>query len=105
MSKIVKGYKGIIDLDLTNVPSHLHQVMIDQHIEDIKNYKEEQSKLPVKLRYENTVIRAQKIRELEDFHLKKRKEEALIKQKEEDKIRLETFNRIEEMKIRNSQSS
>jgi len=105
MSKIVKGYKGIIDLDLTNVPNHLHQVMIDQHIEDIKIYKEEQSNLPVKLRYENTVIRAQKIRELEDFHLKKRKEEKLKKQKEEDKIRLETFNRIKEIKIRNSQSS
>jgi hypothetical protein len=79
--------------------------MIDQHIEDIKIYKEEQSNLPVKLRYENTVIRAQKIRELEDFHLKKRKEEKLKKQKEEDKIRLETFNRIQEIKIRNSQSS
>ena len=81
MSKIVKGYKGIMDLDLTNVPRHLHQVMIDQHDEDIKIYKEEQSKLPVKLRYENTVIRAQKIRELEDFHLKKEKGRRINKAK------------------------
>lgn len=103
MSKIVKGYKGIIDLDLTNVPTHLHQVIIDQHIEDIKIYKEEQSKLPVKLRYENTVVRAQKIRELEDFHSKKRKQKELIKQKEDDKRKLEIFNRLKDINSKNFQ--
>jgi len=53
--KIIKGYKGIIDLDLTNVESNKHKSMIEQHFKDIENYKLEQSKLKPKLRYENNV--------------------------------------------------
>ena len=54
-TKIIKGYKGVIDLDLTNVNPKLHKELIKQHYQDIKNYKMEQANLPEKLRYENTV--------------------------------------------------
>lgn len=53
--KIIKGYKGVMDLDLTNVESHKHKSMIDQHQKDIIDYKIEQSKLKPNLRYENNV--------------------------------------------------
>lgn len=54
---IVKGYNGIMDLDLTRVPIELKKQMIDQHYKDINNYKIEQSLLEPRLRYENTVER------------------------------------------------
>ena len=54
---IVKGYKGIMDLDLTRVPTELKNQMIDQHYKDINNYKIEQSLLEPRLRYENTIER------------------------------------------------
>ena len=56
---IVKGYNGIMDLDLTRVPTELKKQMIDQHYKDIDNYKIEQSLLEPRLRYENTVERIQ----------------------------------------------
>lgn len=55
MSNIIKGYKGIIDLDLTNVNPIYHKTIILQHYKDIKDYKIEQSKLDESKRYENTV--------------------------------------------------
>ena len=56
---IVKGYKGIMDLDLTLVPNELKKQMTVQHYKDIDNYKTEQSLLEPRLRYENTVERIQ----------------------------------------------
>jgi hypothetical protein len=52
---IVKGYKGIIDLDLTNIHPVLHKSLIDQHKMDIEKYKLYQQTLEPKLRYENTI--------------------------------------------------
>tara|TARA_B100000900_G_C20509338_1_gene687294 strand:- start:358 stop:603 length:246 start_codon:yes stop_codon:yes gene_type:complete len=53
--KIIKGYKGIMDLDLTNVDPVYHKTIIEQHYKDIDNYKLEQAKLKPSKRYENTV--------------------------------------------------
>ena len=58
--KIIKGYKGIMDLDLSNVELSKHKSMIEQHFKDIENYKLEQSQLKPKLRYENTIGLASK---------------------------------------------
>lgn len=57
---IIKGYNGIMDLDLTDIDKSLHKLMIEQHYKDINDYKKEQSKLEPKLRYENTVAVALK---------------------------------------------
>ena len=57
-SNIVKGYNGIMDLDLNLIDKNHHKNAVDQYLLDIENYKKEQSKLPKKLRYENTIPKA-----------------------------------------------
>ena len=52
---IVKGYKGVIDLDLTYVDPSYHKILIKQHKMDIENYKKYQEKLEPEMRYENTI--------------------------------------------------
>lgn len=68
--EIIDGYKGIMELDLTNIPEYLKKDTIEQHTKDIDIYKTEQYKLKPHLRYENTVER------IENTHKK-----ALMKQK------------------------
>lgn len=52
---IVKGYKGVIDLDLTQVEPIYHKLLIEQHNKDIENYKKYQEKLEPEMRYENSI--------------------------------------------------
>ena len=52
MSKIIKGYKGVMDLDLTNVNPSFHKSLIQQHMKD---YRKEQAMLKEESRYDNTV--------------------------------------------------
>lgn len=54
-TKIIPGYNGIMPLDLTHIDPKYHREMIELHKKDIDNYKEEQEKLPPRLRYENSV--------------------------------------------------
>lgn len=68
---ILKGYKGIIDLDLTNIPNQFKKNVINIHLNDIKEYKIYQNSLPPKLRYENTILKA--------YMVQKRDREALAK--------------------------
>jgi len=65
MSKkeIIEGYKGIMDLDLTNIPEYLKKETVELHMKDIEKYKGDQFKLKPHLRYENTVERVQKMYE------------------------------------------
>lgn len=58
---IVPGYKGVMDLDLSLVAKENHVVVLKQHDEDIKSYKLYQESLPEHLRYDNTVVRAEKV--------------------------------------------
>jgi hypothetical protein len=53
--KIIKGYKGIMDLDLTNVNIVFHKELIQQHYKDIELYKKEQENLKDELKYDNGV--------------------------------------------------
>ena len=55
---IIKGYKGIMDLDITNVDEKYHKVLIEEHLRDIRKYKKEQALLKPEMRYENTVGQA-----------------------------------------------
>ena len=70
--KIIKGYNGIMDLDLTNIDPKLHKIMVVQHYKDIEEYKLEQSKLKPEQRYENTIGKAYKKMEYENRMLNKR---------------------------------
>ena len=54
---IVKGYNGVMDLDLTYIPEELKESMIEQHYKDILDYKMEQDTLKPNMRYENTIER------------------------------------------------
>ena len=52
---IIKGYKGVIDLDLTYIDKSYHRLLIKQHRSDIENYKKYQEKIDPEMRYENTI--------------------------------------------------
>ena len=71
-NKIIKGYNGIMDLDLTNIDPKLHKSMISQHYQDMEEYKLEQSKLKPEQRYENTIGKAYQKMEYENRMLNKR---------------------------------
>lgn len=70
----VEGYKGIMELDLTNVPKKFHSEMVAIHLNDIKEYKIDQAQRPKNCRYENTVLKANKYWELHDREVRKRRE-------------------------------
>ena len=57
---IVKGYLGIMDLDLNLVPESQHAEVVHQHYADIDEYKTYQASLPENMRYENTIVKAEK---------------------------------------------
>lgn len=54
---IIKGYKGVIDLDLSLVPKIYIKDAIAQHYKDIEEYKKYQLTLKHEHRYENTIER------------------------------------------------
>ena len=63
--EIIKGYKGIIDLDLSLVHELYKKEAVKQHYKDIEDYKKYQASLKPEHRYENTIerIRIQKEKE------------------------------------------
>ena len=88
---IIPGYNGIMPLDLTNVDVKYHSILIEQHYKDIDLYKKEQTKLPKKLRYENTIMRVEKIHKI-DEEAQRRRNELLVKQQElNDQKRIELY--------------
>ena len=55
---IIAGYKGVMPLDLRGTDPKYRKILIEQHHKDMEVYKLEESKIPVHLRYENTIERA-----------------------------------------------
>ena len=88
---IISGYKGIMPLDLTNIDKNLHPILIKQHYKDIDLYKIEQAQLPEKLRYENTVMRAEKIHKMDEDAQKERVKLLRKQQELEDQKRMELY--------------
>ena len=76
---IVKGYKGIIDLDLTNIHPVYHNILIKQNKKNIENYKKYQQSLEPELRYDNAIGKIIKDREyynkLRDFYASEKKKQ------------------------------
>ena len=95
---IVKGYKGIMDLDLSLVDPKFHKEAIMQHRKDIKEYKLEQQNLPKKLRYENSTLKALNVIELDRNAVKQRRIEADEIQRQKDKEKEEIMLRVQGMK-------
>ena len=92
---IVKGYNGIMDLDLTHVPEKLHKELIVQHHRDIMDYKVEQANMPERLRYENTVLVAEKrIEKLRVFEAKRVREAEMLRHKKQDEYNRPSLSHI-----------
>lgn len=69
---IMKGYQGVMDLDLSLIPEQFQKEAVEQHCKDIKEYKIYQSTLPVKLRYETIMPHIEKIWKQELEYTQKR---------------------------------
>ena len=84
---IIKGYKGVIDLDLSLIHKDYIKSVIKQHYQDIKDYKKYQKTLKPEYRYENTILRINK------QHTKERLL-YITKQKEDEYVRYELLNKL-----------
>lgn len=95
---IVRGYQGIIDLDLSGIDSKYKEDAIRQHLQDIEEYKIEQSKLPERLRYKNTIIPALKIIKNDQYAANRHSRHLEFLQNQRDINRFELYKRVSEMK-------
>ncbi len=89
--KKIEGYKGIMELDLTDIHPMYHDIVVKQHKKDILLYKKYQKQLEPEMRYENTI---EKIIKDKQFYDNIRNMKAQIKKKEEDdkfKLLLEKY--------------
>jgi hypothetical protein len=91
--KIIPGYNGIMDLDITHMEQKHTKQAIEQHYNDIKKYKAEQELLKPEHRYENAVIRMNK--KLEYFRMKEKADsDAIAKAALERNIQYNIRNKI-----------
>lgn len=93
---IIDGYNGIMALDVRDIPREHRKQAIDQHINDIKEYKLDQASRPARLRYENTVLHAEHIHKLDTDATNKRNMDAFAAQALKDKMDNETRCRNKE---------
>lgn len=91
---IIKGYKGVIDLDLSLVPKQYHKSVVNQHYQDIKNYKLYQKTLKPKHRYENTIERIKK-------NIKNEENIRKLKLEKEQNERYELYNKLYKLNKKN----
>ena len=78
--EIIKGYKGVMDLDLSLVSESFKSVAVKQHYKDIEDYKKYQASLKPKNRYENTIERIKKLHQYESDMLQQRNNEKIQEQ-------------------------
>jgi hypothetical protein len=95
---IVKGYQGIMDLDLSLIDPKFHKEVVIQHMKDIDEYKREQLERPVKLRYDTAIMHAHNIIELDRRAAEQLRKDAIQLQNQKDKQREDIIKRIEELK-------
>ena len=95
---IVKGYQGIMDLDLSSIDPKFHKEVVIQHMKDIAEYKREQHERPDKLRYDTAIVHAHNIIELDRRVAEQLRKDAIQLQNQKDKQREDIIKRIEELK-------
>jgi len=78
--EIIKGYKGVMDLDLSLVYESFKTIAVKQHYKDIEDYKRYQASLKPKNRYENTIERINKLHQYESDMLQQRNKEKIQEQ-------------------------
>lgn len=94
---IIKGYKGIMDLDLSAIDPKFHDEVRKQHLAEIKEYKAYQRSLPSRLRYENTTVRALKTLKLDRDAARTEALKREQAQNEKDKIFIDRHNRAQKI--------
>ena len=98
---IIKGYYGIMDLDLSRIDPKFHRELINQHKKDIEEYKLEQKMLPLRLRYENTIVKAFSVNKMDSTALTQRRKEQDELWEKQYKKRIEIYNKIQKQKEHN----
>ena len=98
MSNILKGYKGVIDLDLSLINKDHLQSAIKQHYKDIEDYKKYQASLPEEHRYENTIERINR----QNIYFFNKREKAL---KDEQNRRYYLYNQIADRRVANKMAN
>lgn len=78
--EIIKGYKGVMDLDLSLVSESFKSIAVKQHYKDIEDYKKYQARLKPKNRYENTIEKIKKLHQYESDMLQQRNKEKIQEQ-------------------------
>jgi hypothetical protein len=91
---IVKGYQGIMDLDLSLIDPKFHKEVVIQHMKDIDEYKREQRERPDKLRYDTAIMRAHNIIELDRKAAEQLRKDAVQLENQKDKQREDIIKRI-----------
>lgn len=94
----VKGYQGIMDLDLSSIDPKFHKEVVAQHMKDINEYKREQRERPDKLRYEHAVVNAYKKLDLDRKATEQVAKETIQFENQKDQKRINIFNRIQDNK-------
>ena len=90
----MRGYQGVMDLDMTDMPAQFHAQAVERHIKDIAEYKHDQMMRKPNERYENTVLRAARIHANDRSADNKRNAARLAAQARNDAIEYEARMRF-----------
>lgn len=88
---IIDGYKGIMPLDMRDIDPKYRNDTIKQHAHDISEYMKYQKTLSPRLRYENTVMRAEKLYKIDDVAALDRRKKREIEQEYKHKQKNESL--------------
>lgn len=75
--EIIKGFKGVMDLDLSLISENFKAIAVKQHYKDIEDYKKYQLELKPEHRYENTIEKIKKLHQYESYMLEQRNKEKI----------------------------
>lgn len=94
---IIKGYNGIMDLDLSAIDPKFHNEVRKQHLAEIKEYKLYQRSLPSRLRYENSTAKALKTLKLDRDAARTKQLKRDKEQNEKDQRFIDIHNRAKKI--------
>ena len=81
---VLEGYHGIMPLDLADIDPAYRAQATERHKLDIRIYREEELLLPQHLRYENTILRVQRIHAMDSAALAARTAQLRLDQARSD---------------------
>lgn len=94
---ITKGYKGVMELDLSTIDPKFHNELRMLHQADIKEYKVYQHSLPSRLRYENTIVKSMNTLKLDRNAARTEALKREQAQNEKDQRFIDIYNRVQKI--------